>query len=140
MSLCQETGETKIVMDYVIMVTNMTEAEATLQRDRVELFMKVRGIEALTDLAARMDVDIRQMHRWLSLESQIRAADVAKMASVLDVSVDYLMGRVDMPQLRQMASPFSDTEIALLAAARDGRRDDAMELLLSLFRRQSSGR
>lgn len=115
-------------------MTNVSESLYSLQRERVEVLMAHRRIKTLAQLAELMTVDIRQVTRWLGNETQIKAQDLAKLASVLDTSMDFLTGRSSDPGFTLDEFELTPAELRLITAAREGNRDEALELLLKLFR------
>jgi transcriptional regulator with XRE-family HTH domain len=115
-------------------MTTVSESLYSLQRERVEVLMAHRGIKTLAQLAELLTVDIRQVSRWLGNETQIKAQDLARIASVLDTSMDFLTGRSNDPGFTLEDFDLTPSELRLITAAREGNRDEALELLLQLFR------
>lgn len=105
-----------------------------VQRHRVEELMALRNFPKWKDLADALNEDTRQLKRWVDNETEVKAVDIARLADLLDTSVDYLLGRANTMEAKTHG--LTDDEVALLSAAHSADPDEAMEMLLR-FRRSN---
>src|SRR5688572_31752848 len=83
-------------------MTIMT-AQHELSKSRIEWLMQKHDIASYVELADKLGEDLRAVMRWVNHESQIKAATAVELASLLNTSVDYLMGRTE--QYEPTSSP-----------------------------------
>lgn len=119
-------------------MTIMT-AQYELSKSRVEWLMQKHGITTYVDLADRLGEDLRALMRWVNHESQIKAADAVRLASILATSVDYLMGMTEnaapAPGVQLVDVDLSDEERELILALRRRQSDKAVQAFATLHNR-----
>lgn len=98
-----------------------------LKKRRIELGLSQE------ELAARLETTQKQIWRYESGEVDPSAETLVRLAKVLNVSVDYLLGLVDTPDTEIKESALTDEERAVLNAYWDGK---SPEPLLSLWWRK----
>ncbi len=108
----------------------------SLRGDRLRELRLQRGYTQEA-LAERLDLGIRQIHRYEKHLSDPSSNIVAKIARELNTSSDYLLGLTDNPLPIVQSSDFSLQEIQLLDAVRHGQYDQAMQLLRAEIKRNS---
>ena len=104
--------------------------------DRLKMLRESRG-QSQNDLERAVGVSHVQISRYESGKSEPSLDIVAKFARSLDVTADYLLGMVDIPDEYLKPQDLSPTELRLLDAFRRGDLRDAMSLL-ALARDSSS--
>ncbi len=100
----------------------------SLRGDRLRELRLQRGYTQEA-LAERLELGIRQIHRYEKHLSDPAGNIVAKIALELNTSSDYLLGLTDNPLPIMQTSDISSEEIRLLHAVRAGQYDQAMQLL-----------
>jgi transcriptional regulator with XRE-family HTH domain len=96
--------------------------------ERLKAVRETRGLSQ-NDLERVTGVSNVQISRYEQGKSEPSLEIVAKFAKTLDVTVDYLVGAVDMPDEYFNPQDLSPTELRLLDAFRRGDLKDAMNLL-----------
>ncbi len=110
----------------------------SLRGDRLRELRLQRGYTQEA-LAERLDLGIRQIHRYEKHLSDPAGNIVAKIALELNTSSDYLLGLTDDPSPLIENSDFSSEEKQLLHAYRQGRYDQIMQLLRTEISRAAGG-
>ncbi len=105
----------------------------SLRGDRLRELRMRRGYTQEA-LAERLDLGIRQIHRYEKHLSDPAGNIVAKIARELNTSADYLLGLTDNPLPVIQSSDISSEEIQLIQAVRQGQYDQAMQLLDEISR------
>jgi transcriptional regulator with XRE-family HTH domain len=90
-----------------------------LRGDRLQLLRNRHGISQ-DDLAARVDVSLRQLQRYESGDNDPAGEIVNRLATVLQTTSDYLLGRTDDPLAQISEDDLSQMERLLLDAYRRG--------------------
>jgi transcriptional regulator with XRE-family HTH domain len=99
-----------------------------MRKDRLQEYRVKRGYTQET-FAAELGIEKKQISRW-ETGSTIPGSDkLAKMASVLNVSTDYLLGLTDDPTPHLRLDNLTDEERAVLAALRRGDDKTAMKII-----------
>lgn len=88
-----------------------------LRGDRLRQLRQSRGFTQEA-LAERLNLGIRQIHRYERGLSDPSGNIVAKIAKELDVSTDYLLGLSDLPNLQLREQDLTAQEQLLLSAYR----------------------
>jgi transcriptional regulator with XRE-family HTH domain len=87
--------------------------------DRLKHLREHRGITH-QELAAMLDVGYAQIYRYENNKVDPVGQVLDRMASLFDVSVDYLLGRTDNPTPHIQSDDLTDQEIRAIAAWRQG--------------------
>lgn len=88
------------------------------------------------DLAERLNVNIRQIHRYETGESDPLADVVARMASIFQVSTDYLLGLTDDPTAELTEEDLTPMERKVIMAVRQGLIVEAYQTLATFHKRE----
>jgi transcriptional regulator with XRE-family HTH domain len=79
-----------------------------------------------------LELSITQIWRYEAGKTDPSGDVLARMARILDVSVDYLLGLTNDPlPLGLMESDLTPKERAIIAALREGRNDEAIKVIVS---------
>ena len=99
---------------------------------RGDRFRKLRLERNYTheQLAALLDVKIRQIARYEAGQNDPGAAVLARMADVLGVTADYLLGRTDDPTLPTQSGDLTPKEREVIAALRRGEPFEAIKIIV----------
>ena len=81
------------------------------------------------ELSEFLDIGIRQIHRYESGETDPSGDVVSKIATLLGVTTDYLLGRVDLPTEYLTEDKLSPMERKLIAAVRRGLIVEALKTI-----------
>lgn len=108
---------------------NSTQANLFGQRLR-----QARDMRNLTqeEFAAQMGVAYQQIWRWESGKNDPSGDTLKRMASVLEVTTDYLLGLTHDPIGTITEEDLTPLERRLIAAVRSGATVEALEALTSL--------
>ncbi len=101
-----------------------------LRSDRLRQLRNARGFTQEA-LAERLELGIRQIHRYERGLSDPAGDVVARIARELSVTSDYLLGLSDDPAPCPSTLDLTPTEELLLDAFRRQRYDQAMQVLLA---------
>jgi transcriptional regulator with XRE-family HTH domain len=85
------------------------------------------------DFGGLLGVSGQQVYRWENGRNDPPGDTIAKIAKILDVSADYLLGVSDEPKARLTENDLSITERKLVAAARNGKIAEATQAFAELF-------
>ncbi len=102
-----------------------------LRGDRLRDLRQRRGL-TLEDLSARLDIHSRQISRYEAGESDPTSDVVARLAKVLGVTSDYLLGLSDDATINITEDNLSPMERKLIAAVRDGSIREALKAFTAL--------
>lgn len=81
-------------------------------------------------LAEMLGIGNRQIWRYENGETEPDGETVAKIARILNVSADYLLGLTDDPTPSGMTSQLSAVERAVIAALRRGEKYEAIKTIV----------
>lgn len=81
-------------------------------------------------LAEMLEIGNRQIWRYENGETEPDGETVAKIARILNVSADYLLGLTDDPTPSGMTSQLSAVERAVIAALRRGEKYEAIKTIV----------
>jgi transcriptional regulator with XRE-family HTH domain len=128
----------QLTNQFKLELTNrgQTMVDRVFRGDRLKIMRESRGLSQ-NDLERAVGVSNVQISRYESGKSEPSLDIVAKFAKSLDVTADYLLGMVDIPEEHLKPQDLSPTELRLLDAFRRGDLRDAMSLL-ALARDSSS--
>jgi transcriptional regulator with XRE-family HTH domain len=84
------------------------------------------------ELAEILDLGIRQIHRYESGETDPSGDIVARIAKLLGVTTDYLLGLVDEPDAHFSERDYSPMERKLITAVRKGRIVEALKTITTM--------
>jgi len=87
------------------------------------------------ELAEKMKTDKVQISRWEHGKAVPRSEALIDLASILGVSVDYLLGLSDEPTIRVRVDNLSVEEMMVITAMRRGDKEDAMRTILNSEKR-----
>lgn len=95
---------------------------------------EIRESRGLTqkDLADRVGMSDQQIYRYEADKTDATGDALTKIARVLDVSVDYLLGLVDQPNGILQEQDLTPMEHKLLQAARSGLIVEALKALTAM--------
>lgn len=113
--------------------------EYELNKSRIEWLMQRNDMATYGELADAIGEDLRQVMRWVNHETQIKAADAVRLASILATSVDYIMGMTEnaapAPGVQLVDVDLSDEERELILALRRRQSDKAVQAFATLHNR-----
>lgn len=75
-------------------------------------------------------ISVQNINRYENNKTSIKSSELAKLAKTLNVSADFLLGLTDDPAPQTLKTNFSPLETEVLAAVRDGKYIDAIEVLV----------
>ena len=101
-----------------------------LRGDRLKNLREKQGYTH-QELAARLDVGYAQIYRYESSKVDPPGQILDRMASLFDVSVDFLLGRTDNPTPDLQADSLSDKERRAIAAWRQGNIREAVREIVN---------
>lgn len=97
----------------------------SLRGDRLR-DLRIKNGFTQEELAERLDLGLRQIHRYENGETDPSGDIVARIAKELRVTTDYLLGTSDDPTLDIEEATLSPMERLLILALRQGRLREAM--------------
>lgn len=93
---------------------------------------RTRGGHTQASLAELMNTDARQIWRWENEEHSPNAEIIARIAQVLEISTDYLLGLTDDPTpVSAKPNPLSERERIVLSAWRHGDYREAIRVMVA---------
>lgn len=102
---------------------------------RLRAVREARGMNQ-DELASEIGVVYQQVSRWESGKTMPTGATLARLATILNVSVDYLLGLVDLPTGLLMEEGLSPDERRLIQAVRNGQLEEVLQQVLAGIRKQ----
>lgn len=87
------------------------------QGDRLRRLREARGLSQ-DDMEERLGLGNGQLYRYENGKSEPSTETLVRVAQEFEVSVDYLLGLVDMPQENLTPKDYSEDEHELVAAFR----------------------
>lgn len=109
-----------------------------MRGDRLALIRKQRGYSQ-EDLSQATGIGVKMVGRYERGEVDPSGESLAKIASLLEVSADYLLGLVEEPEQRLTEEMLSPMERKLITAVRSGLLADAIEAALNLSKESNRG-
>ena len=101
-----------------------------MRKDRLQE-CRVKAGYTQESLATELGIEKKQISRW-ETGSTIPGADrLAQIATLLNVSTDYILGLSDDPTPRMRVDNLSDEERAVLSAMRRGDDKSAIRIIVS---------
>jgi transcriptional regulator with XRE-family HTH domain len=99
-----------------------------LRTDRLKEARERLGYSQV-ELAERLDIGIRMVHRYEKGLAEPSSGILARIARELEVTSDYLLGLSDTPRPTLSENELSDDEKKLITAYRLGKIKEALQLL-----------
>lgn len=99
-----------------------------MRKDRLKSYRLKRNLTQ-EQLALELNTDKKQINRWEKGESAPSAGKLAELSTVLNVSVDYLLGISDNPIPNIQLNNMTELEIEVLSAMRRGDDKEAMKII-----------
>ena len=90
------------------------------------------------ELAEKMKTDKVQISRWEHGKAVPRSGALIDLASILGVSVDYLLGLSDEPTIRVRVDNLSVEEMGIITALRSGDDQEALKIIVNREKRPIS--
>jgi len=106
---------------------------------RSDRFRELRLSQNLTheELADRLNVGVRQIHRYESGETDPSADILSRMSQTLGVTADYLLGLTNNPSDHLTEEDLTPMERKLIAAVRRGLIAEALQTFASLSEKKN---
>lgn len=102
-----------------------------LQSERLKILRESRGYSH-QKLAELLDIGFPQIWRYESGKNDPSSEVLSRMAKVLDVSADYLLGLTDDPTPSALSeNNLSEHEHSVVAAMRRGEKYEAIRLIVT---------
>jgi len=98
------------------------------RKDRLRELRERQGYSQV-ELAQRLNLGIRQIHRYESGTGEPNAEILGRLARELEVTSDYLLGLSDVPRPNLSENELSDDEKKLITFYRFGKIKEALQLL-----------
>jgi len=94
--------------------------------------LRLKREYTIEELAAKLDVAARQVSRYESGDNDPSGDVIARMAILLGVTTDYLLGLVDDPKASRTEADLTPMERKLILAVRQGLIVEALKTLATI--------
>jgi transcriptional regulator with XRE-family HTH domain len=101
-----------------------------LQGDRVRIARQQKSYTQ-EHLARLLNIGLRQIARYEAGQSDITGDALLRMADILEVSADYLLGRMDDPTLPTQSTDLMPQEREIIGALRRGEPLEAIKIIVN---------